>query len=131
MRRSVVGRLVARSVPMSEAESAALAAARLAGTIGDVLGGLDEPSVAAGRLAGRVEVLLWAQTELQLQLERMVVDRFADTRGVSEFLLRVQDNLRAVQDGSGALGELVVSVVEGPSLVRGEAEGPPGAEMGD
>lgn len=91
-----------------------IVAARIAGNVGDVLGGLDPGSVAAGRLTGRVEVLTWAQAEIQLSLEAWrAADRFADTRALEEFLLRVQDSLRAVQDGSGEWAGLVRSDLGG------------------
>ena len=78
---------------------------------------LDEVSVSAGRLAGRVETLLWAQAELQSDIERLkATDRFADTRGLENFLLRVQDSLRAVQDGSGGWDGLVRSDVGGVTV---------------
>lgn len=107
-----------------------LAAARVAGTVGDVLGGLHEECVAAGRLAGRVETLLWAQSELQVQLAAASLDRFADTRALEEFLVRVQDSLRNVQDGSGAWDGLVRSVVEDSEMERAAGEGVPAPDMG-
>lgn len=111
--------------------SAVLVAARVAGTVGDVLGGMDPVSVAAGRLAGRVETLLWAQGELQLELERLREDRFADTRQLESFLLRVQDSLARVQDGSGTWDGLVRTAVDA-SVAGGTAvEGVPDTEMGD
>lgn len=91
---------------------AALAAARVAGNIGDVLGGLDAVSVNAGRLSGRVEVLMWCQAELQVLLDRWkLTDRFADTRALEEFMNRVKDSLTLVQDGSGAWAGLARSLV--------------------
>ena len=89
---------------------------------------LDPVAVDAGRLAGRVEVLLWAQSELQLELaELQRTDRFADTRQLENFLKRVQDSLVAVQDGSGTWAGLIRSGV-GDSTVGGSADDPvPGA----
>jgi hypothetical protein len=79
-----------------------LDAARVAGKVGDALGGLDQASLDAGRLTGRVETLLWCQRELQLRLARMLeADRFADPRPLEDFLGAVRDSLTAVQDGSG------------------------------
>jgi hypothetical protein len=121
------------SVSAAAADGAApeIVAARLAGNVGDVLGGLDDESVNVGRLAGRVETLQWAQAELQLALDRWrALDRFADTRGLEDFLVRVQDSLRAVQDGSGAWAGLVRSVVGDPEAATESGEGVPDREMG-
>lgn len=117
---------------LSEGEALALKAAIVAGTLGDVLGGLHEDCVNTGRLAGRVETLLWAQAELQLELDLLCkTDRFADTRQLENFLKRVRDSLRAVQDGSGAWGGLIRSSVEDTN-VGGTAVGPvPSVRMGD
>ena len=77
------------------------------------LGDLDPVAVDAGRLAGRVEVLLWCQTELQVELDTLVAtDRFADTRGLENFMSRVKDSIKAVQDGSGSWAGLVRTAVE-------------------
>lgn len=77
------------------------------------IGDLDPVAVSAGRLAGRVEVLLWAQTELQVELANLVaMDKFADPRGLEAFLARVRDSLVSVQDGSGAWAGLVRTAVE-------------------
>lgn len=108
----------------------AIDAARVAGTVGDALGGLHSECVAQGRLAGRVETLLWAQSELQVQLAEASLDRFADTRALEEFLVRVQDSLRNVQDGSGAWDGLVRSVVEDSEMERAAGEGVPAPDMG-
>jgi hypothetical protein len=108
--------------------SAALVAARVAGTVGDVLGGMDEASAVTGRLAGRVETLLWCQSEVQLLLEQWKAqDRFADTRPLEDFLNRVRDSLRAVQDGTGAVDGLVRTVVADLDVGSPEAEAVPEA----
>lgn len=94
-------------------------------------GDLDPVAVDAGRLAGRVEVLLWAQSELQVELDHLrATDRFADTRGLENFLARVKDSLLAVQDGTGAWAGLVRSAVEAARVVGAAAEAVPDEEMG-
>jgi hypothetical protein len=115
---------------MSGEETEDVAAARVAGNLGDVLGGLDSASVDAGRLAGRVETLLWCQSELQLRLAQWRRDQFADTRALEDMLTTVQDSLRAVQDGSGAWAGLVSSVVGESDTGRAEGMPVPEAEMG-
>jgi hypothetical protein len=101
------------------------------GTLGDVLGGYDAESVAAGRLAGRVEVLLWAQAELQVEIVRVkAADRFADTRALEEFLIRVRDSIRAVQDGTGDPAGLVRTGVEAAKIETATLEDVPTTEMG-
>ena len=105
--------------------------ARLAGTVGDVLGGLHEPSVNVGKLAGRVEVLEWAQTELQISMaEVRSNDRFADTRALEEFLKRVQDSLVRVQDGSGSWAGLIRTVVVDTDPEPAGEQGVPDVSMG-
>lgn len=90
----------------------AIVAARVAGNVGDVLGGIHQESYNAGRLVGRVEVLNWAQSTLQVELMAIQkADRFADTRGLEAFLSRVQDSLKGVQDGTGEWAGLVPPVV--------------------
>jgi len=99
--------------------------------LGDVLGDVDSASYEMGRLSGMVEVLTWCQTELQLQLDRMALVPFSDTRGVDEFLSRVRDSLRTVQDGSGepvglapsVLGDPETGIPEGDSIPEGEIGG--------
>lgn len=92
---------------------------------------LDPVAVDAGRLAGRVEVLMWCQAELQLELAHlMATDRFADTRQLENFLVRVQDSLKAVQDGSGAWAGLVRSAVDASGAGGTATEGVPDTEMG-
>lgn len=77
------------------------------------IGDLDPVAVDAGRLAGRVDVLLWCQTELQQEIAAVQAsDRFADTRALETFLVRVQDSLKAVQDGSGTWAGLVRTAVD-------------------
>lgn len=96
------------------------------------IGDLDPVAIDAGRLSGRVEVLLWCQSELQLELNLLTAtDRFADTRGLETFLKRVQDSLRAVQDGSGAWAGLVRSAVEAVDTGGTALEPVPSGEMGD
>lgn len=114
-----------------EDAAARIAAAHVVGTPGDVLGGLDEASVAAGRLAGRVDVLTWAQAELQrLLTHTRLADRFADTRPLEEFLVRVQDSLRSVQDGTGEWAGLVRTDVGESVGTPVGLEGPPSVEDG-
>lgn len=116
---------------LNEEHAAVVAAAMVSGTVGDVLAGLDPAAVAAGRLAGRVETLLWAQGELQVELDQLkATDRFADTRALEDFLVRVRDSLRNVQDGSGEWAGLVRSLMAVPETVAGAEETPPGTEMG-
>ena len=116
---------------VASGEELAIAAARVAGNLGDVLGGLDEVSVATGRLAGRVEVLLWMQAELQIELDRLrTTDRFADTRGLEDFLVRVRDSLKSVQDGTGAWAGLIRSGLEAVNVGTAADEGVPDTEMG-
>lgn len=92
-----------------------IVAARLAGTVGDVLGGIDEDSHNIGRLAGRVEVLKWAETNAKVILANVQsADRFADTRAMEEFIRLVQDSLTAVQNGTGDWAGLIPTVVEDP-----------------
>lgn len=94
-------------------------------------GSLDPVAVDAGRLAGRVEVLLWAQSELQVELDLLrATDRFADTRGLENFLARVKDSLLAVQDGTGAWAGLVRTAVGAVDTGGTAAEAVPEAEMG-
>lgn len=95
------------------------------------VGELDPVAVDAGRLAGRVDVLLWCQSELQVELDRWKqTDRFADLRGLEQFLVRVQDSLRQVQDGSGTWAGLVRTGVEAAGVVRSADEAAPDHEMG-
>jgi len=118
-------------VAEDEAVVAVLEAAKVVGVLGDYLGGYDADSVAAGRLAGRVETLLWAQAELQVELARVsAADRFADTRALEEFLVRVRDSLRQVQDGTGKPAGLVRSGVEAVKTDMATLEGVPTTEMG-
>jgi hypothetical protein len=110
----------------ADGADASLVAARVAGNVGDVLGGLDEASVTAGRLAGRVEVLLWCQEQIQLSLrvwsER---DRFADLRAMEELLATVRDSLAAVQDGSGNPAGLVRTDLAAYTVGGSAVEGVP------
>jgi hypothetical protein len=118
-------------VAQDEAVVALQEAAKVVGTLGDILGGYDAASVAVGRLAGRVETLLWAQAELQVELSRMrSTDRFADTRALEDFLVRVQDSLRQVQDGTGDPAGLVRSGVEAVKVETDTLEIVPTTEMG-
>lgn len=99
--------------------------------VGDVVGGLHEACVETGRLAGRVEVLLWAQTELQVELDLLTsTDRFADTRALENFLKRVRDSLARVQDGSGDPSGLIRSDLGVVGTGGTAAEAVPGVEMG-
>jgi hypothetical protein len=109
----------------------ALDSARVAGTTGDVLGGIDEASAEVGRARGRVETLLWAQNELQGQLESWAaVDRFADLRALQAFLVLVQDNLRIAQDGTEGWPGFARTVVEAAEVASDLPEAVPGTEMG-
>lgn len=95
------------------------------------IGDLDPVAIDAGRLAGRVEVLLWCQSELQLELaQTAVADKFADLRALEAFLLRVQDSLARVQDGSGTWAGLVRSGMEAAGVGTGTEEVVPDTEMG-
>lgn len=92
---------------------------------------LDPVAINAGRLAGRVETLLWAQVELEALIrDTAAADRFADTRGLELFLDRVRDSLSRVQDGSGSWAGLVRTVLGEPETPAGEGTVPPDAEMG-
>lgn len=95
------------------------------------VGDLDPVAVDAGRLAGRVEVLLWCQSELQLELALVrSTDRFADTRAIETFLVRVQDSLKQVQDGSGTWSGLVRTAVEAAEAGGTAVEAVPDNEVG-
>lgn len=95
------------------------------------IGDLDPVAIDAGRLAGRVEVLLWCQSELQAELALLqATDRFADTRAIETFLVRVQDSLKAVQDGSGTWAGLVRTAVEAAQADGTRESAPPGDEDG-
>lgn len=124
--------------PATDAFASSIAAASaaealsvaLAGTV--AAGEFHQASVDAGRLAGRVEVLMWAQAELVVELEYWArTDRFADLRGLEAFLGRVRDSLMSVQDGTGAWAGLVRTGVDVAGLVGGADEAPPTEEMGD
>ena len=81
-----------------EAAAVGLDAARVAGTVGDVLGGIDEHSREIGHRAGRVDTLLWMQEQLQLLLRSWgEADRFADLRPLQEALTLVQDTLKLIE----------------------------------
>jgi hypothetical protein len=95
------------------------------------IGDLDPVAIDVGRLAGRVDVLLWAQSELQVELGLLkTTDRFADTRALESFLDRVRDSLVAVQDGSGAWGGLVRTAVDTAETEGTALEGVPSTDMG-
>lgn len=107
------------------------AAALLSGTLGDVLAGYDKESVDVGRLAGRVETLAWAESEIKLELGLVRAnDKYADTRGLESLLARVRDSLRAVQDGSGAWAGFVRSQLEDVGTRSSLSESPPDGPMG-
>lgn len=101
-------------------------------TVVEKVAALDSADVATGRLAGRVEVLLWMQNEIQVSLREWDArDKFADLRALNELLALVQDSLAGVQDGSGTWAGLIRRDLVVPSTGPGEGIVPPGAEMGN